>query len=453
LIRQLIEEFNTKSLDTVVAYRNNYRWVQEFVPARWSKPGEMIPRLRKAGVYLVTGGMGKIGFLLAETLVKKLGAKLILTGRSVLPGRDEWNLWLNTHKEDDPISQKIKKIRQLEKLGGEVLAFSADAAHQEQMQKVICQAEQQFGPINGVIHAAGDTGVSISRAINQVDETEVNKQFKPKIHGVLTLEVLFRDKELDFCMLTSSLSPILGGLGFAAYAAANCFMDAFVYRYNRTKSRGWIIVNWGDWDFSGEMKPGIAFGAAVNDLIITPGEGVQTFERILYHCRGHQVAVSAGNLAARIDQWVKLRSLREKAPAKKQEAPLYQPRADLENAYVKPANKLEQSLANILQDFLGIEEVGTRDNFFELGATSLNIIQINSIARRKLRQDISLMWWFEYPTIKSLSGYLLKQTRENPDGEAAAKIKVKKEKRDQAVRKGKARMDRLNKRVAKNDRK
>jgi acyl transferase domain-containing protein len=442
LIRQLIEEFKTKSLDTVVAYRNNYRWAQEFAPAPWSQPGEMIPRLRKAGVYLVTGGMGKIGFLLAETLVKKLGAKLILTGRSVLPGRDEWNLWLNTHKEDDPISQKIKKIRCLEKLGGKVLVFSADAAHQEQMQEVICRAEQQFGPINGVIHAAGDTGVSISRPIKQVDEAEVNKQFKPKIYGVLTLEALFRDKELDFCLLTSSLSPILGGLGFAAYSAANCFMDAFVYRYNRTKSWGWICVNWGDWDFSGKMKPGIAFGAAANDLLITPGEGVQTFERILYHCRDHQVVVSAGNLAARIDQWVKLRSLREKTPTKKEKAPLYQPRANLENAYVKPANRLEQLLANIFQDFLGIQEVGTHDNFYELGVTSLNIIQINSIARRKLQQDISLMWWFEYPTIISLSGCLKRQVQENPGGEAVAKIK---EKRQQAVRKGKTRVERLKK--------
>jgi acyl transferase domain-containing protein len=443
LIRQLIEEFKTQSLDTVVAYRNNYRWVQEFVPAPWSQPGALVPRLRKAGVYLVTGGMGKIGFLLAEALVKKLGAKLILIGRSVLPDRDEWDLWLNTHQEADPISQKIKKIRRMEKLGGEILVFSADVAHQDQVQQVICRAEQQFGPINGVIHAAGDTGVSISRPIKQLDEAEVNKQFKPKIYGVLTLEALFRDKELDFCLLTSSLSPILGGLGFAAYSAANCFMDAFVYRYNRTKPRGWISVNWGDWDFSKKTKPGIAFGAAANDLLITPGQGVQTFERILYHCRDHQVVVSAGNLAARIDQWVKLRSLREKTPAKKEEAPLYQPRANLENAYVKPANRLEQLLANILQDFLGIREVGTHDNFYELGATSLNIIQINSIARRKLHQDISLMWWFEYPTIKSLSGYLEKQVQENPGGEAAAKIKEKKEKRSQAVRKGKTRMERL----------
>ncbi len=63
------------------------------------------------------------------------------------------------------------------------------------------------------------------------------------------------------------------------------------------------------------------------------------------------------------------------------------------------------------------------------------------------------MWWFEYPTIKSLSGYLLEQTGENPDGEAVAKVKAKKEKRDRTVRKGKTRMGRLKKKEDKNDRK
>jgi acyl transferase domain-containing protein/acyl carrier protein len=416
LIDRLLNEFMAKSLDTVIAFRNNHRWVQIFEPAQWPQPGEIVPRLKEAGVYLVTGGMGNVGFVLAETLVKAVGAKLILTGRSVLPGREEWDIWLNAHEEEDPISQKIKKIRQLEKLGAEVLVFSADAADPEQMQQLVYQAEQQFGPINGVIHAAGEKGESITRPIKFVDETVIKKQFYPKIYGLLTLEKIFRDKALDFCVFTSSLSPILGGLGFAAYSAANCFMDAFVYRYNRTKPKRWISVNWGDWDFSGKVMPDIAFGAAGNELLMTPGEGAQTFERILYHCRDHQVVVSSGDLDARIDQWVKLRSLREETPGKKEEAPVYQPRPDLENTYVKPSTRLEQSLAEVLQDFLGIEKVGINDNFFEIGATSLNLIRINRQLRIKVGKDIPIVTWFEYPTTALLAKYLeKKETGETDD--------------------------------------
>jgi phthiocerol/phenolphthiocerol synthesis type-I polyketide synthase E len=112
---------------------------------------------------------------------------------------------------------------------------------------------------------------------------------------------------------------------------------------------------------------------------------------------------------------------------------------------VKPANHIEQAIAEVLQDFLGIQEVGTNDNFFELGATSLNIIQINSIAREKIQQEISVMWWFEHPSIKALSGFLLEQARETPGDESTAKIN--KEKRGQAIKKGKNRLEQLKKRA------
>jgi acyl carrier protein len=112
---------------------------------------------------------------------------------------------------------------------------------------------------------------------------------------------------------------------------------------------------------------------------------------------------------------------------------------------VKPASPIENAIAEVLQDFLGIEEVGTQDNFFELGATSLNIIQINTIARKKLQRDISVMWWFEHPTIKTLSGHLLEQTRENPGEEAVTR--ETEEKRALAVEKGKTRLEQLKKRV------
>jgi len=248
----------------------------------------------------------------------------------------------------------------------------------------------------------------------------VNKQFNPKIYGLLTLQKLFQEKELDFCLLTSSLSPILGGLGFAAYSAANAFMDAFVYRNNREKPGTWISVNWADWRFSEESTLNTNFGAAAAELTMTPAEGMQTFERILHHCRDNQVVVSSGDLGARIDQWVKLRSLREPSPRKKEEEPVYQPRPHLENTYVKPSGEFEEILARVLQEFLGIEKVGIHDNFFEIGTTSLNLIQINRELRVKAGKDIPLVTWFEYPTIALLANYFEKEKT----GETADNLEV-----------------------------
>jgi hypothetical protein len=274
----------------------------------------------------------------------------------------------------------------------------------------------------------------------------------PKIYGLLILEKILRNRKLDFCWLTSSLSPVLGGLGFSAYSAANYFMDAFVKcRHHRDPGNPahWISANWADWDFSSDPKKSPDKAGEVNraEWLMMPHEGIETFRRILSHCSAHQVAVSTTDLQTRLERWVTMESIR-KDLSKKTETVSYRSRPQLETSYVKPSNRIEQTLAVILQDFLGIEEVGIHDNFFELGATSLNIIQINTFAREKLQQDISVIWWFEHPTIKTLAAYLLEQDRENPERTETA-AKVKEEKRDQAVKKGINRLGQLKKRSAK----
>ena len=237
-------------------------------------------------------------------------------------------------------------------------------------------------------------------------------------------------------------------------------MDAFVRgTHNRRQSKPgnpvpWISVNWADWDFTGirETSPGTPSPPGEKEMSregwwMMPHEGVETFRRILCHCTARQVAVSTVDLQTRLDRWVTLESLRDsQSPAPTTIS--YRSRPQLETNYVKPANRIEQTIAEVLQDFLGIEDVGTRDNFFELGATSLNIIRINTIAREKLQQDLSVMWWFEHPTIETLAGYLLEQTRENPAAETVETDKQ--EKRAQSEKKGKTRLEQLKKRVAKN---
>ncbi len=87
----LLAECAADSDDTVVAYRGRRRWVQTFEPLRLEDTGKVPKLLREGGVYLITGGLGGIGLLLAEYLARTVKAKLILTGRSALPAREEWD--------------------------------------------------------------------------------------------------------------------------------------------------------------------------------------------------------------------------------------------------------------------------------------------------------------------------------------------------------------------------
>ena len=423
LVERLVAELTVPTSDQVIAYRGTNRWVQSFEPVRFDEAKIGKARLREKGVYLITGGLGGIGQVIAEYLAKTLQAKLLLIGRTALPNRDEWEQWLLTHDETDSTSRKIQKVQQLEQLGAEVLVVSADVSNIEQMQKAIAQAESRFGQFNGVIHAAGILGGKSFAAIENISQTAARNQFEPKVHGLLVLEKLLQDRELDFCLLLSSLSSVLGGLGFVAYSAANIFMDAFVHQHNQSYPVSWISVSWDSWQLEKENKQNTSVGASVTEFAFNPKEGVEAFQRILNCSEFNHVVVSTGELQARIDQWIQL----EKAVSQQANSLSLYPRPDLQNPYLAPRNEIEQKIANIWQEVLGIKEVGLNDNFFELGGDSFLIIQIRSKLLKTLNRNLSIADLFEYSTISTLAEYLGEKQVEEPTFQQADERASRKE--------------------------
>ena len=222
LVEQLWSELTaTTGNDLAIAYRGNYRWVQTFEPVSWA---ESTPQLRKKGVYLITGGLGNIGLVLADYLAKTTQAKLILTGRSEFPDRERWEHWLAKPDPQDSVSGKIQALKQLEALGAEVLVISVDVANQEQMQAAISQAEAKFGQIHGVFHGAG---IMHTQTLAEIGPPECEAQFQPKVYGLLVLEQILRERRLDFWLLLSSLSSVLGPVlkpsGIDRYAEVSAF--------------------------------------------------------------------------------------------------------------------------------------------------------------------------------------------------------------------------------------
>ncbi|MGI2902881.1 SDR family oxidoreductase [Tolypothrix sp. VBCCA 56010] len=412
LIEQLIAEFTAQPTDLVIAYRGHHRWVQTFEAVHLEKaiPGKT--RLRQKGVYLITGGLGGIGLILAEYLAQTVQPKLILISRSGLPEKDEWEKWLATHDDQDSVSIKIKKVQALEELGAEVLVKSADVADLEQMERAIALVTERFGEIHGVIHAAGIVGEKSQRAIQETYITDCQCQFQPKAHGLFVLEKVLQEKALDFCLLLSSLASILGGLGYVAYSAANIFMDAFAHKQSQTNPVPWISVNWDVWQLREQQEQNITYKTTLAGLAIIPTEGVKAFQRILSKSRVNQVVVSTGDLQARIEQWLKLESLpnieqnyssQDKLALSNLSKPIY-PRPKLENDYVAPRTFVEQTVANIWQQLLGIEQIGIHDNFFELGGHSLLATQVISQVRKSFPIELSLRSiFFEYSTIAELA--------------------------------------------------
>ena len=244
LLDRLLHELGTKSEDTAIAYRGNYRWVQTYDPVPLEQSEREISHLREGGVYLITGGLGGIGLVLAEYLANTVKAKLILIGRSAFPDRPQWEQWLATHDKSDRISRKISKIKELEGTGAEVLTICADLASRVEMEAAIARARERFGTINGVIHGAGVPGGGV---IQRKTKEMAEDTFAPKVKGTLILNSLLQDMELDWLVLCSSLASVVGSWGQVDYCAANAFLDAFAqYRTNRKGMRTFAI-GWDTW--------------------------------------------------------------------------------------------------------------------------------------------------------------------------------------------------------------
>ncbi|MBX9258982.1 SDR family NAD(P)-dependent oxidoreductase [Desmonostoc muscorum CCALA 125] len=406
LIENLLAELTVDKSEKLIAYRGLNRWVQSFEPVRFEKPKIEKPRLRERGVYLITGGLGGIGLVLAEYLARTVQAKLLLVGRSALPNKDEWSQWLSTHDETDSTSCKIRKVQELEDLGAEVLAIAADVTNTEQMQSAIAQAEQQFGQLNGVIHAAGVPG---GGAIQRKTPEEAEKILAPKVKGTIVIDTILKNIELDFFVLVSSNSSIVAEFGQVDYCAANAFLDAYAHS-NAGKQRRFITsINWDTWQEVG-MAVNTELPQRLQELRlenlkqgILPDEGVEVFIRILGNTIP-QIVISTSNL---LDVY-KYYNYDNKTPGLDFLEPvnsskLKYPRPELSNDYVAPRNKNEQKLVDIWQEVIGIERIGIYDNFFELGGDSLIGIQLITILNKQFDSNLSVAKLYECPNVSSMA--------------------------------------------------
>lgn len=396
-IGQLLGELTAESQDAIIAYRNDYRWVQIFEPISLEPVTTDKIRLRKNGVYLITGGMGGMGLTIGEYLAKTVQAKLILLGRSV--------------------TSENEKIKELEALGAEVLVLAADVTNDEQMQNVITQSLQHFGTINGVIHAAGVTGAGM---IQFKTPEMIESVFAPKVQGTIVLNNVLKNQDLDFLILCSSLSSIQGGFGQVDYSAANTFLDAFAQWNTTINNRLTIAINWDTW-----QQVGMAVDTNVPNEIknwretslknaILPTEGIDVFSRILANSLS-QIIVSTQDLQAGIEQLNQLvlsLSLAQKNITSHQVSNSRHSRTLQENTYVAPRNEIEKTIANIWEELIGIDKVGINDNFFELGGHSLLAVQTISRIRETFKIELPLSTLlFEAPTVHQLANIILeKQT-------------------------------------------
>jgi NAD(P)-dependent dehydrogenase (short-subunit alcohol dehydrogenase family)/acyl carrier protein len=398
----------------IVAYRGQTRWQQLWQPIRLES--QPTSKLRTGGTYVITGGIGGIGYLLARHLLGKYNAKVALLGRTVLPIREHWEDWLSEHGPGNPISQRIQRANELANLGGELLLLSADVADQGAMEKSWAAIEQRFGAVHGVIHAAG---LHIGARIAAQSLEAMQEVFRPKVDGSQVLANLLAGRKLDFLLFCSSISAVVPVAGASAYAAANAFQDRYAIWCRQHLGVPAISVNFDAWQEVGMAVEAAASAefepakAARLRLAMTPSEGIDVVERALAWGEP-QVLVSTVDLVSVLRYAI---DHLEPQPPSETRAEKDPNSPDAFNA----AGTLEtQGVIGIWKELLGAEQIDAADNFFELGGHSLLGTMVLTRIREQFGIELSIRAIFEAPTPQALG----ERIRESRPAESGIEVAV-----------------------------
>ncbi|WP_316179307.1 SDR family oxidoreductase [Bradyrhizobium sp. SZCCHNRI1009] len=399
LVEQLIAEITSPLLDPAVAYRGPGRWIEDYEPAPPALETNYCP-YREGGVYLILGGLGRIGLSLAEHLFHGFKCRLILVGRTGLPDRPQWDAWIAEHDDRDIISQQMHRIRQIEAGGGVVEVESTDVGDREAVTSLIRRLRERGIKLDGVFHLAGAIERQSFELAADTTPEILARNFRAKVDGTVALADALRPDPPRFCLLASSLAAVFGGLGNAAYAAANQFIDAFARRERARTGALWSSINWTYWmdseavDATTNESHRKNLERMLSDRGISSTEGLALIQHVLSVPAEPQWVVSREAPIARIAAQI----ASPQQPSPRAAVPVRRPQ--LQTPFVAPRNENERIVSEIWQELLGFEQIGIHDNFFELGGDSLTAVRLAARIRERLHVQIQLRRLVEEPTIE-----------------------------------------------------
>ena len=215
--------------------RRGLEWHVSAAEAGTDADADAMPPYREGGVYVVTGGLGGLGLLLAgDILSRTRHAQLVLTGRAA-PGAE-----LDARLQATGLGERLH-YRRLDLLSlDDCRRFFADVA-------------ADIGGVRGVFHCAGmrDDEVLLKKSAESVSAV-----LAPKVRGTWNLDQASAEADLDVFVLFSSGVAVFGNVGQADYAAANGFLDIFAAYRDGLVAQGLrhgrsLAIDWPLWDAGG----------------------------------------------------------------------------------------------------------------------------------------------------------------------------------------------------------
>ncbi len=357
-----------------------------------------------SGTQVITGGLGAIGIKLAQYLVSQGCRKIALLARR-------------------PVNSESEKIIQdLRAQSVRIEVYQVDIASTE-LDMTLREIRRNMGAIKGVFHTAG---VTDDKLIAEQNAESFARVFKPKVMGLYRLHRLTLTDDLDYFVLFSSLTSMLGSAGVANYAAANAFMNSFAQYRNRFGLRA-VSLSWGPWAGSGMFQ---ALPEQYRQYLQRRGLQPLTDQRNFEHLRKLITQSGAmGVFSIDWDKWLQT-DINDKNThhtmnpffstlktttnvVQPQEAKKQHIDAD-HSLQTLPLRQRRQKLIDLLQrqlaDVLALDDVMSVDinsGFFDMGIDSLTSIEFRNRLQSRLNCSLPVTVFYDYPSVTSLVEFLL----------------------------------------------
>ncbi|MCV7228013.1 type I polyketide synthase [Mycolicibacterium komossense] len=244
-------------------------------------------KLSPDATYVVTGGAGALGRVVATYLAERGARHITLMNRSATPSRRHWPELTG----DDPHFATVAAIRAIERLGVQIATVSIDVADSEQVSGWLRNHMEEGGrPVRGIIHAAGSVN---DQLLVNMSEDDFAKVMAPKVMGTQVLHDTFKDHDLEFFVMFGSAGSTIASPGQGSYAAANAFLDAFAH-YRVAQGLPALTIGWGPWSVGmvEELKLENIYAQRGIELI-TPAVGARILDRLINQKTPSVVAISA----------------------------------------------------------------------------------------------------------------------------------------------------------------
>lgn len=395
----LIQELLNPTQEDQIVRRRSKRLVARLVRHHPAEQFNNLP-VRQEGHYLICGGLGGLGLLLAKTLAVRGARYLTLCGRNAA----------------NPEASAL--ITELEQLGTIVRVRLADISHAQQVQALIMEASAER-PLTGIIHAAGilDDGV-----LAQFDWPRFNRVLAAKTVGLQHLHELSRHLPLDFFIGFSSMVSLTGSPAQGAYVAANCFVDALMHQ-RRAEGLAGLSINWGPWAEAGmaaRLDDRQHLRLAAQGINPMPAENAFRALDRLWPNPPAQIGIMDINWpeflrhfpgATDLPLFESLRQQADSGASADQE----------ETSQAKWITQLEQSpvarrrilltslVCGEINRVLGAgsdHSIAPRQRLFDLGLDSLTAVELKNRLSSILSCSLSTTLLFDYPTLEALTDHL-----------------------------------------------